>query len=108
MVSRDEQDGDRPSGTGRRLVLTVREAAEALGVSNDLVYELTARGDIPSLRLGRRRVIPRRAIEMMVEETLAQGRANGPSRRAPQDSAELPPGDAAAAKASTTTRLARS
>lgn len=49
------------------LVLSVREAAAALGVSDDLVYEMTARGEIPSLRLGRRRVIPRRVVELMIE-----------------------------------------
>ena len=42
-----------------RLVLSIAEAAEALGVSDDLVYELTERGDLPCLRLGRRKVIPR-------------------------------------------------
>jgi excisionase family DNA binding protein len=35
-----------------RLVLSVAEAAEALGVSDDLVYELTERGELPCLRLG--------------------------------------------------------
>lgn len=51
-----------------KLVLTVQEAAEALGVSGDLVYELTARGELPCLRLGRRRVIPRRAIDLLIEQ----------------------------------------
>lgn len=51
-----------------KLVLTVQEAAEALGVSDDLVYELTARGELPCLHLGRRRVIPRRAVELLIEE----------------------------------------
>lgn len=54
----------------KSLVLTVREAAEALGVSDDLVYELTARGEIPCLHLGRRRVIPRRAVEVMIERSI--------------------------------------
>lgn len=58
-------------GSGdERLVLTVREAAELLGVSDDLLYELTARGEIPCLRLGRRRVIPRRAVELMIERSI--------------------------------------
>ena len=51
-------------------MLTVREAAELLGVSDELLYELTARGEIPCLRLGRRRVIPRRAVELMIERSL--------------------------------------
>lgn len=54
-----------------RLVLSVAEAAEALGVSDDLVYELTERGDLPCLRFGRRKVIPRRAIELLMESAVA-------------------------------------
>ncbi|MDP9402168.1 MAG: helix-turn-helix domain-containing protein [Actinomycetota bacterium] len=50
-----------------RLVLSVSEAADALGVSDDLVYELTERGELPCLRFGRRKLIPRRAIESLVE-----------------------------------------
>ncbi|MEO7443050.1 MAG: excisionase family DNA-binding protein [Acidimicrobiales bacterium] len=50
-----------------RLTLSVAEAAEALGVSDDLVYELTERGELPCLRVGRRKLIPRRAVEMLVE-----------------------------------------
>ncbi len=53
-----------------RLVLSIAEAAEALGVSDDLVYELTQRGDFPCLRLGRRKVIPRRAIQLVVDAAL--------------------------------------
>jgi len=48
------------------LILSVAEAADLLGVSTDLVYELTTRGEIPCLKVGRRKLIPRRAIEMMV------------------------------------------
>jgi excisionase family DNA binding protein len=54
-----------------RLVLSVAEAAEALGVSDDLVYELTQRGELPCLRFGRRKLIPRRAIELLVEAAIA-------------------------------------
>ncbi|HEV2809906.1 MAG TPA: helix-turn-helix domain-containing protein [Acidimicrobiales bacterium] len=54
-----------------RLVLSVAEAAEALGVSEDLVYELTDRGELPCLRFGRRKVIPRRGIELLVESAIA-------------------------------------
>lgn len=54
-----------------RLVLSVAEAAEALAVSDDLVCELTERGELPCLRFGRRKVIPRRAIELMVEAAIA-------------------------------------
>ncbi|HUR18928.1 MAG TPA: helix-turn-helix domain-containing protein [Acidimicrobiales bacterium] len=59
----------QPKGI-ERLVLSIAEAAEALGVSDDLVYELTERGDLPCLRLGRRKVIPRRAIQLVVDAAL--------------------------------------
>ena len=52
------------------LVLSVSEAAQALGLSDDLVYSLTERGDLPCLRFGRRKVIPRRAIELVIEKAM--------------------------------------
>jgi excisionase family DNA binding protein len=52
------------------LVLSIRDVAKMLGVSDDLVYELVARGEIPCLRLGRRRLVPRRAVELMIERSL--------------------------------------
>lgn len=48
---------------GNRLVLTVAEVAERLGISSDLAYDLVARGELPSLRLGRRIVNPRLALQ---------------------------------------------
>ncbi len=49
-----------------RLAISVAEAAVLLGISRALAYELVARGDLPSLRLGRRLVIPRRALLALV------------------------------------------
>jgi excisionase family DNA binding protein len=51
---------------GPRLALSVDEAAALLGVSRDLVYDLVARGEIPSVRLGRRIVVPRHALEQAI------------------------------------------
>jgi excisionase family DNA binding protein len=51
----------------KRLVLTVAEAADRLDISSDLAYDLVARGELPSLRLGRRIVIPRIALLAFVE-----------------------------------------
>jgi excisionase family DNA binding protein len=50
-----------------RITLTVEEAGERLGISRTLAYELVRRGEIPSLRLGRRVVVPTRALDRMVE-----------------------------------------
>jgi excisionase family DNA binding protein len=49
-----------------QLVLSVAEAAALLGISKDLVYDLVARGELPSLRLGRRVVVPRRALLALI------------------------------------------
>ncbi|MGH9222316.1 MAG: helix-turn-helix domain-containing protein [Acidimicrobiales bacterium] len=54
-----------------RVVLSVTEAAAWLGISRTLAYELVARGELPSLRLGRRVLIPRRPLERMVEDGTA-------------------------------------
>jgi excisionase family DNA binding protein len=48
-----------------RLTLTVEEAGELLGISRAFAYELVARGELPSLRLGRRLLVPRRALEAL-------------------------------------------
>jgi excisionase family DNA binding protein len=40
------------------LTVTVEQAAKLLGIGRSTAYELVHTGDIPSLRLGRRIVIP--------------------------------------------------
>jgi excisionase family DNA binding protein len=49
-----------------KLTYTVTEAAELLGISRSSAYECVRRGEIPSLTLGRRVVIPRRALEALL------------------------------------------
>lgn len=50
-----------------RLTLTVPEAADALGCSRAHLYEAIARGQIPVVpHMGRRRLIPKAAIERLV------------------------------------------
>lgn len=50
-----------------RLVLTVAEAGELLGISRAFAYELAARGELPVIRLGRRIVVPKAALLRLVE-----------------------------------------
>lgn len=61
------------NGGNERLTLTVAEAAGLLGISSDLAYELIARGEIPALRLGRRIVVPRLALEAILERAATSG-----------------------------------
>jgi len=48
------------------MVATVPEAARLLGISRTHAYELVARGELTHLRLGRRIVVPKHAIETML------------------------------------------
>jgi len=50
-----------------RRALTVTQAAEMLGISRALAYELVARHELPAIRLGRRIIVPRHAIDAMLD-----------------------------------------
>jgi excisionase family DNA binding protein len=50
-----------------RLVYTVAEAGALLGISRAFAYELVARGELPVIRLGRRRLVPKVALVALVE-----------------------------------------
>lgn len=49
-----------------RATYSVPEAAEILGVSPRHLYELIARGDFPAIHLGARRLIPKIAINQII------------------------------------------
>jgi len=51
-----------------RLTYTVEEAGELLGISRATTYMLARQGIIPTLRLGRRLVVPRIVLERMLTE----------------------------------------
>jgi len=51
-----------------KLTLTVEEAAAALGISRNLAYQAARDGHIPVIRIGRRLLVPRRALEKLLEE----------------------------------------
>ena len=53
---------DRSSGEPR-LAFGVQEVADALGVSRELVKHMIRTGELPSVKLGRRRLISRKALE---------------------------------------------
>jgi excisionase family DNA binding protein len=80
------------------LTLTVGQAAELLQCSERLVYELIARGVLPAVQLGRRRLIPRAAIEAVIERCMEDFDpdavvASIGSRPGPAQVPPYPPGD---------------
>ena len=51
-----------------RLTLSVEEAGKMLGLSRGLMYEAVRTGQIPSIRVGRRILIPRLALEHLLQD----------------------------------------
>jgi excisionase family DNA binding protein len=49
-----------------RLVYSVGEVGDLLGISRAFAYELVARGELPVVRLGRRRLVPKVALRAML------------------------------------------
>jgi excisionase family DNA binding protein len=60
LLSMDEH------GTARRETLTVEEAGRVLGLGRAAAYAAVRRGEIPSLRFGRRVLVPREALDRML------------------------------------------
>ncbi len=50
------------------LVFTVEQAGELLGLSRGLTYEAIRTGQIPSIRIGRRILIPKAALLRLLDE----------------------------------------
>jgi len=54
------------------LVLTVSEAARLLRLSKTTTYDQIRQGSIPSIRMGKRILVPRAALMRMLEETMGK------------------------------------
>jgi excisionase family DNA binding protein len=57
--------------TTTRLLLTVEESAQALRLSRTHVYDLLARGELASVKIGRARRIPAQALDEYVDRLRA-------------------------------------
>ena len=58
--------------TGHRLVLTVEEAARLLRISRGLAYEMVKQRALPTIRLGRRILVPRSALERLLADVVTE------------------------------------
>ena len=50
----------------KKIALSVEETANLLGISRNSAYEAVRQGQIPSLKIGRRILIPRLALENLL------------------------------------------
>lgn len=66
-MTQDETSGQAE----RRLAYSVREAAEATGLSKDLLYDEMRAGRLAYLKVGRRRIITRQQLEAFLTKGAA-------------------------------------
>lgn len=52
----------------KRLTVTVEQAGRMLGISRGLAYQMAHEGKIPTLKFGKRLVVPKWAIEHLLQE----------------------------------------
>ena len=62
-------------GPKERLTLTIVEAAAVLGIGRNTCYELARTGRLPILRLGKRIVVPKEALERLLADAGKDGQA---------------------------------
>ena len=62
--------------TAEKLTITVEEAGQLLGISRALAYEMARTGKLPTLRFGRRMVVPRKAMESLLDQPNTQIQAS--------------------------------
>ena len=52
-----------------KMTLSIPEVAEMLGISRNSAYQGVMTGEIPSIRVGKRILVPIKALERMLEGT---------------------------------------
>ena len=52
-----------------KLTLTVDETAKILGIGRNSAYEAIARGEIPVVKVGKRLLVPKAALEKLLNGT---------------------------------------
>jgi excisionase family DNA binding protein len=57
---------DPKNANTERRAITVSEAASILGISRGSAYEAAKRNEIPTIRIGRRLLVPLAALERML------------------------------------------
>ena len=57
-----------------KLLLTVPEAAQALGLGRSVIYELLVSGELAGVKIGRARRIPVHSLEAFIARRMARER----------------------------------
>ena len=57
-----------------KMVYSMQEAADALGISKSYMYELVRKGEVPVLVIGKRRVIPKEKFNRWIKGDQRNGK----------------------------------
>jgi excisionase family DNA binding protein len=60
-------DANDPSGDTPRLTVSVEEAGRILGISRGAAYARAGDGSLPTVRLGKRLLVPKGALQKMLQ-----------------------------------------
>ena len=63
-----------------KLTLTVDETAKCLGIGRNSAYEAIARGEIPVVRVGKRLLVPKAALERLLAAGQSKKKSDNESR----------------------------
>jgi excisionase family DNA binding protein len=66
-----------PSDLVSEGAVTVSEALRISGIGRSVLYDLMSKGEIPFAQVGRRRLVPRRALAQFLERRLVVAGAGG-------------------------------
>lgn len=58
-------------GPDAKLTYTVEQAAQLLGIGRNQAYEAARSGEMPSVKIGKRILVPRVALERMLSKAAA-------------------------------------
>lgn len=66
QASQESRETERPVATEAPLLVSVPEAARLLGVGTTFAWTMVHRGELPVVKLGRRVLVSRAALERLV------------------------------------------
>jgi excisionase family DNA binding protein len=66
-----------PAMTNERLTYTVEEAARLLGIGRGTAYEAARTGQLPTVPIGRRLLVPRHKLHALLGEPDTEGVSEG-------------------------------
>ena len=60
------------TGNSGRATLKIEEAGRILGISRAAAYQAAAKGELPVIKIGKRLLVPRVALERMLDAQLSK------------------------------------